>query len=179
MRLGRDSTDGSEATEMQRSGASITITAPGELLRSSQEQPITPFLKPNKGKMKLKYKGPNGVGLIQVPDDSSIGNVFDELATEAGVRVQAIKYGLPMAMKTVDSSQRNEPAATFKLNGESVIIVPEEISLPLGPTSNFKTSSNVYGDQAHDAGGVLVAWPERDGTMGEKHCVDCLYIYRT
>lgn len=122
--------------------------------------------------MKVKYKGPNGIGLIQVPDDSTIGILFDELAAKSGVKVQAIKYGMPMAMKTVDSSQRKEPALSFKLNGESVMIVPEETVPTLLSRDDSKTSHNVPDNPAEDAGSVVVAWPERDGTLGETRCLN-------
>lgn len=127
--------------------------------------------------MRARYKGPSGTGILEVADDATVQRVFDELKAMTGIGAFTLKYGPPMAMKTLDASQGAEVARSLGLHGETLTIVPDEQRplSPVDPPSDVppesiqeprrgrqpRTQSN---ENPED---INVPWPEREGTLRE------------
>ncbi|KAF4963862.1 hypothetical protein FSARC_8156 [Fusarium sarcochroum] len=80
--------------------------------------------------MRARFKGPAGTGILEIPDDATVQTLFDELRTKTGISNFSIKYGPPMAMKTLETSQNDQIARSLGLHGETLTIVPEDIPPP-------------------------------------------------
>lgn len=116
--------------------------------------------------MRARYKAPAGTGIIELGDESTVKVLFDELRNKTGISRFTVRYGPPMAMKTLESSEGN--ARSLGLNGETLTIVPEEAppassldvqsaaqSRPSQPTSASRDGP----EEAH------IPWPDREGTL--------------
>lgn len=121
--------------------------------------------------MRARYKGPAGTGVIEIGDDATVKALFDDLRSKTGIGSFTLKYGPPMAMKTLDLGQANEIARSLGLHGETLTIVPEE-ARPVSP-QNSSTSQNrppqptpKSNDGPEEAN---VPWPEREGTLCEQN----------
>lgn len=120
--------------------------------------------------MRARFKGPAGTGTIEIPDDATVETLFNELRSRTEIASFAIKYGPPMAMKTLDLSQGSEVARSLGLHGESLTIVPDELLSAPTPTAEAAPSS-ASGTQAAKSSDnpedVNIPWAEREGTLCE------------
>ncbi|POR35459.1 Putative ubiquitin thioesterase otu1 [Tolypocladium paradoxum] len=120
--------------------------------------------------MRARFKGPSGTGTIELADDATVQAVFDDIKAKASINHFTIKYGPPMAMKTLDISSRDQPAKSLGLHGETLTIVPDE---PRSASSTFSPAGGTAttvparkpprpsGARSGDiAGEISVPWPE-------------------
>ena len=127
--------------------------------------------------MRARFKGPSGTGILELPDVATVKDVFDELRSRSGVPSFSIKYGLPMAMKTLDNCQDNCSARSLGLHGETLTIVPDG-DRTLTSTSPFRSKQEPANLQSEDTQvrqsrtqsnqnpeDVNVPWPGREGTL--------------
>lgn len=121
--------------------------------------------------MRARYKGPAGTGIIEIGDNATVKALFDDLRSKTGIGSFTLKYGPPMAMKTLDLGRANEIARLLGLHGETLTIVPDE-ARPVSPQTS-STSQNrpplptpKSNDGAEEAN---VPWPEREGTLCEQN----------
>lgn len=125
--------------------------------------------------MRARYKGPSGTGILELPDDATVEAVFSELRTKTGISSFTLKYGPPMAMKSLDLSQRDQGAKSLGLHGETLTIVPDE-ARPVSPVPQPKTEDTALlsDTQAQrqperqttkSPEDIHVPWPEREGTI--------------
>lgn len=129
----------------------------------------------SKSGMRARYKGPSGTGVLQLPDDATVQNVLDEIRTKTGISRFVLKYGPPMAMKTIDLNDSNIPAMSLGLHGETLTVVPDEASPdtapanPIAPARNSQSNSNQPRNSGSQASGkpedINAPWPEREGTL--------------
>ncbi|KAF4993804.1 hypothetical protein FDECE_13307 [Fusarium decemcellulare] len=119
--------------------------------------------------MRARFKGPAGTGILEVPDDATVQTVFDELRTKTGISSFSIRYGPPMAMKTLEASQGDQIARSLGLHGESLTIVPEDTPpAPAAPAQTGAAQHQAMTSRApkrDDPEDVNVPWPEREGTL--------------
>ncbi|KAM4062248.1 OTU-like cysteine protease [Hirsutella rhossiliensis] len=127
--------------------------------------------------MRARFRGPSGTGLLDVADDATVEVVFDEIRAKAGIDRFTIKYGPPMAMKTLNRSHNDQLARSLGLNGETLTIVPDE---PRGLSSTRSTPGGTGAISQGDAqtlrrprpdeipDDITMPWPERDGTLGNQ-----------
>ncbi|KAK7426332.1 ubiquitin-specific protease otu1 [Neonectria magnoliae] len=116
--------------------------------------------------MRARYKAPDGTGIIDVPDSATVQDVLDELRAQTCIPSFTVKYGPPMAMKTLDPSQVNEVARSVGLHGETLTIVPEEAPVAPAPaTQAFKAGSRPGGQSSEGPEDINVPWPAREGTL--------------
>lgn len=120
--------------------------------------------------MRVKYKNEQVSGILQVPDGSTIGFLFEKLRPLVGSDEFIIKYGLPTAMKSIEKRQKDQLVESFKLNGETLTIVSvekarntEEHTTGHRPMKRDQTT----GGSSSETGESCIAWPEREGTLGE------------
>ncbi|KAL6400383.1 hypothetical protein AUP68_16086 [Ilyonectria robusta] len=109
--------------------------------------------------MRARYKGPAGTGIIEMPDSATVQDVLDELRARTGIVSFTIKYGPPMAMKTLDLGQVGETARSIGLHGETLTIVPEEA--PPAPDTTTQAASQ----PSEGPEDINVPWPGREGTL--------------
>lgn len=119
--------------------------------------------------MRARYKGPAGTGIIEIADDATVQTLLDEIRARTGIVGFTIKYGPPMAMKTLDTSQGDRIARSVGLHGENLTIVPDE-ARPVSPTNmRDKTSEQSQSQPTHKPSDspeeVNIPWPEREGTL--------------
>ncbi|KAM6536536.1 ubiquitin-specific protease otu1 [Fusarium falciforme] len=120
--------------------------------------------------MRARYKGPAGTGILEMSDDATVQAVFDELRAKSGIASFSIKYGPPMAMKTLEPSQDDQNARSLGLHGETLTIVPEET--PPAPevpaqtaAAQQRTTTLRTAKKNESPEDVNVPWPEREGTL--------------
>jgi ubiquitin thioesterase OTU1 len=120
--------------------------------------------------MRARYKGPAGTGILELSDDATVQTLFDELRIKTGLANFGIRYGLPMAMKTLETNQSDQNARSLGLHGETLTIVPEDI--PPSPTEPAQTATAQdqittprTAKQRESPEDVYVPWPERGGTL--------------
>lgn len=119
--------------------------------------------------MRARYKSPSGTGTIELADDVTLEGLLIELKIRTGVESFTVKYGPPMAMKTLDLSRRMETARSLGLHGETLTIVPDEMRAVTPPAAapqndNAQISQTALQDNPED---INIPWPERDGTLCE------------
>ena len=119
--------------------------------------------------MRARYKGPAGTGIVEIPDEATVEALFDELRARTGIRNFTVKYGPPMAMRTIESSQRKAVARSLGLHGETLTIVPDEarpvtppVTSTVHPPKSQPATSPSEGPEE-----VNVPWLEREGTLRE------------
>lgn len=127
--------------------------------------------------MRARYKGPSGTGILEVADDATVGDVFEELRAKTGIAAFTLKYGPPMAMKTLNLSQKADIARSLGLHGETLTIVPDERRVPSPVPAPSSTSSMPAAKHSREQQPrtqsnenpeeVNVPWPEREGTLCE------------
>lgn len=132
------------------------------------------------GAMRARYKGPSGTGILEVADDATVQDLFEEVKAKTGIVAFTLKYGPPMAMKTLDTSRGAEIARSVGLHGETLTIVPDEQRVPSpvtlpppspSPPSASSTSERRPRTQSNEnPEDVNVPWPEREGTLREFTC---------
>jgi ubiquitin thioesterase OTU1 len=122
--------------------------------------------------MRARYKGPAGTGILEIPDDATVKVLFDELRAKTGIPTFGIKYGPPMAMKTLEASQSDKIARSLGLHGETLTIVPEDVPPPAPTTASLQTGTAHHQAMASRAAKrnespeeVNVPWPELGGTL--------------
>ncbi|KAF5677279.1 cysteine protease [Fusarium heterosporum] len=120
--------------------------------------------------MRARFKGPAGTGILEIPDDATVQTLFDELRIKTGLTNFGVKYGLPMAMKTLDLSQHDQIARSLGLHGETLTIVPEDLPpVPAEPSqtgaAQHQTMTSRAAKQRESPEDVHVPWPERGGTL--------------
>ncbi|KAK0384214.1 hypothetical protein NLU13_8302 [Sarocladium strictum] len=119
--------------------------------------------------MRARYKSPNGTGIIDLADDVTLQGVLDELRRCTGLGRFTIKFGPPMAMRTLDLTRHSETAKSLGLHGETLTIVPDE-PRPLTPPSAGAPAAPSHAGEGPAATqenpeDMNVPWPERDGTL--------------
>jgi ubiquitin thioesterase OTU1 len=123
--------------------------------------------------MRARYKSPSGTGTIDAPDSLTVGQLLDELRTRTGIKDFTVKFGPPMAMKTLDTSLATEPARSLGIHGETLTIVPEEprsvSTVHQGTEKQHRTPGKQmrHGEEEKPED-IHVPWPERDGILCEK-----------
>ena len=125
--------------------------------------------------MRARYKGPSGTGIVEVADDATVRDLFDDLCQRTGIQKFTLKYGPPMAMKTLSLDMGNELARSLGLHGETLTIVPEAArqTSPAGdaPDKNEALASDqsmLQQPQARineDPADITIPWAEREGTI--------------
>ncbi|KAJ4247725.1 ubiquitin-specific protease otu1 [Fusarium torreyae] len=120
--------------------------------------------------MRARFKGPAGTGILEIPDDATVQTLLDELRTKTGITSFSIKYGLPMAMKTLEASQNDQIARSLGLHGETLTIVPEDVPPPPAEpaqtgTVQHQAMKSKAVKQNESPEDVNVPWPEREGTL--------------
>ena len=120
--------------------------------------------------MRARYKGPAGTGILELPDDATVQALFDEIKTKTGIAKFGVKYGPPMAMKSLDVSQNDQIARSLGLHGETLTVVPDE-SLSTS-IENTQTGSVQHQAEASKPSrknespeDVNVPWPEQEGAL--------------
>ena len=125
--------------------------------------------------MRTRFKSPSGTGILELDDDATVEALLDEIKARTGIRRFIVKYGPPMAMKTLGPSYAHEAARSFGLHGETLTVVPEDSNdtppesttgarhLPRDKVGNRPSAQN---DSADD---MVVPWPEREGTLCKLH----------
>lgn len=135
--------------------------------------------------MRARYKGPAGTGVVEVNDDASVQSLLDVIRSETGIQCFSIKYGPPMAMKTLDYSDLNQTARTLGLHGETLTIVPDQersvSPIPTAPKISLSSqqqnqdsqrqSRMQSGEQPED---INVPWAEREGTLCKRKTLGML-----
>jgi|SRR5687768_6124789 ubiquitin thioesterase OTU1 len=122
--------------------------------------------------MRARYKGPNGTGTIELADDVTLQDVLEELRSRTGLERFTIKFGPPMAMKTLDLARLGDTARSLGIHGETLTVVPDE-PRPLTPSladsqgaspgqRERQPSRAPRQDNPED---INIPWPERDGTL--------------
>jgi ubiquitin thioesterase OTU1 len=137
--------------------------------------------------MRARYKGPSGTGVLELPDDAAVGNIFEEITLKTGLSDFTLKYGWPL--KTLEPSQKDAIAKSLGLSGETFTIVPgasdegpkgasstrgqDQASVQETSTSqssgrpNKRVRVEEEASRARGPEGVSVAWPDRGGTLRE------------
>ncbi|KAH7129302.1 hypothetical protein B0J13DRAFT_135143 [Dactylonectria estremocensis] len=108
--------------------------------------------------MRARYKGPAGTGIIEASDSATVQDIVEELRARTGIDRFTIKYGPPMAMRTLDLSQVAETARSIGLHGETLTIVPDEA--PPAPASVQAISQ-----PSENPDEINVPWSGREGTL--------------
>ena len=135
--------------------------------------------------MRARYKGPAGTGVVEVNDDASVQSLLDVIRSETGIKCFSIKYGPPMAMKTLDRSNLNQTARTLGLHGETLTIVPDQersVSLiPAAPEIRLSSQQQNQDSQrqsrmqsVEQPEDTNVPWPEREGTLCKRRTLGTL-----
>jgi ubiquitin thioesterase OTU1 len=121
--------------------------------------------------MRARYKGPDGTGIVELPNDATVQSLFDELRTKTGISSFTLKYGPPTSMTSLDLSQGDAIAASLGLNGQTLTIVPTE-ARPLTPPPAGSTSNDAADlpqrterPSRKSPDEISVPWPERDGIL--------------
>ena len=120
--------------------------------------------------MRARYKGPAGTGILELPDDATVQAVFDEIKTKTGIASFGVKYGPPMAMKSLDASQSEQIARSLGLHGETLTIVPDEslstsVESPQTGTIQRQAAASKTAKENESPEDINVPWPEREGTL--------------
>lgn len=121
--------------------------------------------------MRVRYKAPSGTGTLTFEDDITVKDVLDGVKTATGIHAFSVKYGPPMAMKTIDPSEYDSVAKSIGLNGETLTVVPDEArAITPPPVSAGKEAQATAPQQsqknpAENPEDISVPWPEREGTM--------------
>ncbi|KAF4983825.1 hypothetical protein FZEAL_862 [Fusarium zealandicum] len=120
--------------------------------------------------MRARFKGPAGTGILEMPDDATVQTVFDELRAKTGIASFNIKYGPPMAMKTLEPGQGDQIARSLGLHGETLTIVPEDTPpAPAAPAQTVAAQHQAVPSRAarknESPEDVNVPWTEREGTL--------------
>ncbi|KAK5993140.1 Ubiquitin thioesterase OTU1-like protein [Cladobotryum mycophilum] len=116
--------------------------------------------------MRARYKSPTGTGILEVVDNATVETLFDEMRKQTGIYSFTLRYGSPLAMKSITYRQKDETVKSLGLHGETLTIVPDE-QRPLSPMEqpgiqNSSSSRAVRSDKPED---ITVPWPEREGTV--------------
>jgi ubiquitin thioesterase OTU1 len=120
--------------------------------------------------MKAKYKGPSGTGILEFGDETTVDTIFNELKSRTGIRSFQVKYGPPMAMKTLDSEDKGQLAKSFGLHGETLTIVPDDSSTTTHHDAHKPvqgTSESLKAKPEDNPEDINIPWPEREGTLCE------------
>ena len=135
------------------------------------------------GTIKARFRGPNGSGILELPDSATVQDIFDELRTRTGLSMFTIKYGSPMVMRSLDFSKKNEKALSCGIQGETLTLVPEEeqLSQPTHYTQRAVETSRFSGSSQdtplrrirEDPEDINIPWPEREGLLSKS---DVCYI---
>lgn len=128
--------------------------------------------------MRARYKGPSGTGVLQLPDEATVQDVLDEIRSKTGISRFVLKYGPPMAMKTIDPNDYKVAARSLGLHGETLTVVPDEASPETIPAASSAANTTTGTSQSNSdqprvpgawPGGkpedIVVPWPEREGTL--------------
>ncbi|KAF4121588.1 hypothetical protein GMORB2_1996 [Geosmithia morbida] len=122
--------------------------------------------------MKARFKGPSGTGVIELDDTAGVENLCKELRERTGIQEFSIKYGPPMAMRTLDTADKFQSVKSLGLHGETLTIVPNESnSSPTTSTQKAEPHPRYISRnqrQAESKQGpeeITVPWPEREGTL--------------
>lgn len=137
--------------------------------------------------MRARYKGPAGTGVVEVNDDASVQSLLDEIRSKTGIERFSIKYGPPMAMKTLDQCHLNQTAKALGLHGETLTIVPDEARsvspISAGPEIALPNQQQTRDSQQQprlqldeQPEDINVPWPEREGTLCERRTLRTLPI---
>lgn len=121
--------------------------------------------------MRVRYKSPTGTGIIELPDDTTIRALREEVKLRTGLQSFGIKYGPPMAMKTLDLDRPMVLAKSIGLHGETLTVFAQAGREAL-PTDMLKPSEQSAATaQGHmhtqDIDGIAIPWGEREGTLCE------------
>lgn len=132
--------------------------------------------------MRARFKGPAGTGILELPDDATVQALFDEIRMKTGISKFGVRYGLPMAMKSLEATQGDQIARSLGLHGETLTIVPEDSSsapvetVPTGtPQSQVTASKTSKKNESPED--VNVPWPQREGTLRKWSQMLVLYVY--
>ncbi|KJZ75644.1 hypothetical protein HIM_04801 [Hirsutella minnesotensis 3608] len=117
--------------------------------------------------MRIRYKGPLGAGQIELAEDATVEAIFGEIGKRLNINDFSIKYGLPMAMRTLEFDQKDRLATSLSLHKETLTIVPQVggdlTSLSQNVGKEAATEHMARSRQGPDD--VNVPWPEREGTL--------------
>ncbi|RFN43977.1 hypothetical protein FIE12Z_11787 [Fusarium flagelliforme] len=130
--------------------------------------------------MRARYKGPAGTGILELPDDATVQAIFDEIKTKTGFAKFGVKYGPPMAMKSLDASQNDQIARSLGLHGETLTIVPDEslstsVESPQTATVQHQATASKAVKKNESPEDVNVPWPEREGALLMPSDNSCLF----
>lgn len=116
--------------------------------------------------MKTRYKSPNGNGVLELRDDVTVQALFEEITRKTSIRDFILKYGPPMAMRTLDLSQKDAIAKSIGLHGETVTVVPDEpeVGEPMA-SSQARKIGRETAQRTSDPQEIVVPWPQREGTL--------------
>lgn len=123
--------------------------------------------------MRTRYKGPSGTGIVNLGDDATVKDILEDVRSKTGIQSFSVKYGPPMAMKAINSSEHNSLAKSLGLDGETLTIVPDEvrsITPPIVPDAGLGKSGRDAPNQSQRGSDnkpedISVPWPEREGTI--------------
>lgn len=119
--------------------------------------------------MKTRYKSPNGNGVLELRDDVTVQALFEEITRKTSIGDFILKYGPPMAMRTLDLSQKDAIAKSIGLHGETVTVVPNEpeVGEPMASGQAQKPGGQDYNtiQRTSDPQEIVVPWPQREGTL--------------
>lgn len=138
--------------------------------------------------MKARYKSPGANGVIELPDDATVGQLFAAIESKVGQSDFIIKYGWPL--RTLDASQKDAGAKSLGLHGETLTIVLDDAASQERPATSspqddssapsataaktkieLKPSRPVQRSLAESPEDITVPWPEREGTLCMILCI--------
>lgn len=127
--------------------------------------------------MKTRYKSPNGNGVLELPDDVTVQALFEEITKKTSIVDFILKYGPPMAMRTLDLSQKDAIAKSIGLHGETITVVPNEseVGEPVASSRARESGAEDYTSvqRTSDPQEIVVPWPQREGTLRKLQALEC------
>ncbi|KAI1332236.1 hypothetical protein F5Y16DRAFT_357249 [Xylariaceae sp. FL0255] len=81
--------------------------------------------------MKIRYRGPTGVGSLDIAEDATVAQLSDKLASQLGFEAITLKYGWPPRTLTPDQSHGS--VRELGLHRENLTVVPIENKSPPAP----------------------------------------------
>ncbi|KAF7563757.1 hypothetical protein G7046_g373 [Stylonectria norvegica] len=125
--------------------------------------------------MRARYKGPAGTGIVEIPDDATVQVLFDELRAKTGIASMSIKFGPPMAMRSLGLDQKDQIAKSLGLHGETLTIVPDEARSITPPATDPSEAQEAQSSRNEASRAkkkprdgpedINIPWPEREGTL--------------
>ncbi|KAI1412674.1 OTU-domain-containing protein [Hypoxylon sp. FL1857] len=70
--------------------------------------------------MKIRYRGPQGAGTVELPDDATVQDLISKFKDELGFTDVTVKYGWPL--KAISAAQNNDSLKSLGLDRENLTV---------------------------------------------------------